>query len=197
MIWAGTNDGQVQATRDGGANWTNVTPNIPDLPPLGTVSNIEPSRYDAGTCYITVDFHQENNRDPFVYKTTDYGESWKSISSDIPRSVFSYAHCLREDPVRKGLLYLGTENALYVSFNDGENWSSLQNNMPHAPVHWMVVQEHFNDLVVGNLRARLLDLGRHHTPSAAHRRGHGIRHPTLRSSPGLPDSSTPLRRYTS
>ena len=149
LIWAGTNDGQVQATRDGGANWTNLTPNIPDLPPLGTVSNIEPSRFDAGTCYITVDFHQENNRDPFVYKTTDYGRSWKSISSDIPKSVFSYAHCVREDPVRKGLLYLGTENRLYVSFNDGENWTSLQNNMPAAPVHWMVVQEHFNDLVVG------------------------------------------------
>jgi len=148
LIWAGTNDGLVQVTRDGGANWTNVTGNIPNLPPWGTVSNIEPSRYDAGTCYITVDFHQVNNRDPFVYKTTNYGKSWKSISSDIPRSVFSYAHCVREDPVRKGLLYLGTENALYVSFNDGDNWVPLQTNLPHAPVHWLVIQEHFNDLVV-------------------------------------------------
>jgi len=148
LIWAGSNDGLVHVTRDGGANWENVTPNIPNLPPWGTVSNIEPSRYDAGTCYITVDFHQVNNRNPYVYKTTDYGKSWKSISSDIPRSVFSYAHCVREDPVRKGLLYLGTENALYVSFNDGANWTPLQTNLPHAPVHWMVIQEHFNDLVV-------------------------------------------------
>jgi hypothetical protein len=95
-----------------------------------------------------VDFHQVNNRDPYVYKTNDYGASWKSISADIPKSVFSYAHCVREDPVRKGLLYVGTENAIYASFNDGENWIPLQSNMPHAPVHWMVVQEHFNDLVV-------------------------------------------------
>jgi photosystem II stability/assembly factor-like uncharacterized protein len=148
LIWAGTNDGLVHVTRDGGGDWTNVTGNIPDLPPLGTISNIEASRYDAGTAYLTVDFHQVNGRDPFVYKTTDYGNSWKSISQDIPKNVFSYVHWIHEDHVRKGLLYLGTENALYVSFNDGENWLPLQNNMPHAPVHHMVVQEHFNDLVV-------------------------------------------------
>jgi hypothetical protein len=116
---------------------------------LGTVRNIEPSRYDAGTCYVTVDFHEVNNRDPFVYKTTDYGQTWKSISSDIPKSVLSFVHVVREDPVRKGMLYLGTENALYVSFNDGDNWIPLQNNLPHAPVTWIVIQEHFNDLVVG------------------------------------------------
>ncbi len=149
LLWAGTNDGLVHVTRDGGENWTNVTKNMPNLPPWGTVSNIEPSRYDAGTCYLTVDFHQVNNRDPFIYKTSDYGKSWKSISSDIPESVLSYVHCVREDPVREGLLYVGTENALYISFNDGENWIPLQTNLPHAPVHWLVVQEHFNDLVVG------------------------------------------------
>ncbi len=148
LIWAGTNDGLVQVTRDGGANWKNVTGNIPDLPPLGTVSNIEPSRYDAGTAYITVDLHQVNHRDPFIYKTEDYGETWKSISGDIPRSVFSYAHCVREDPSRKGMLYAGTENALYVSLDDGGHWTPLQTNLPHAPIHWMAVQEHFNDLVV-------------------------------------------------
>ena len=149
MIWAGTNDGLVQVTRDGGAHWTNVTSNIPQLPPWGTISSIEPSRYDAAKCYITVDFHQVNNRDPYVFKTIDYGKSWKLISSDIPKSVFSYAHCVREDPVRKGLLYLGTENALYFSFDDGETWVPLQINLPHAPVHDLVIQTHFNDLVVG------------------------------------------------
>ena len=149
LIWVGTNDGLVQVTRDGGANWTNVTRNIPNLPSWGTVSNVEPSRHDAGACYITVDFHQLNNRDPYVYKTADYGKSWKLISQDVPKSVFSYAHWIHEDPVRKGMLYLGTENALYVSFNDGANWLPLQNNLPHAPVHHMVIQEHFNDLVVG------------------------------------------------
>ena len=148
-IWAGTNDGLVHVTRDGGQNWVNVTKNIPDLPPWGTVSNIEPSRYEAGTAYMTVDFHQMNSRDPYVYKTTNYGKTWKSLSTTIPKSVFSYCHWVHEDPVRQGLLYLGTENAIYVSFNDGRTWLPLQNNLPHAPVHHMVVQEHFNDLVVG------------------------------------------------
>jgi photosystem II stability/assembly factor-like uncharacterized protein len=149
LIWAGTNDGQVQLTRDNGKSWTNVTKNIPNLPPLGTVSNIEPSRYDAGTAYLTVDLHQVNNRDPFVYRTTDYGKTWRAITNGIPRSMLSYAHCIREDPVRRGLLYLGTENAIYVSFDDGDNWQPLQTNMAHAPVYWITVQEHFNDLVIG------------------------------------------------
>jgi len=148
-IWAGTNDGLVQMTRDGGKTWANVTRNIPNLPPLGTVSNVEPSRYDAGTCYITVDFHQVNNRDPYVYKTADYGKTWVYLGADIPKTVFSYCHWVHEDPVRKGLLFLGTENSIYVSFNDGRNWLPIQNNLPHAPVHHMVVQQHFNDLVVG------------------------------------------------
>ncbi len=148
LIWAGTNDGLVQMTRDAGKNWSNVTKNIPNLPPWGTVSNIEPSRYDAGAAYITVDFHQVNNRDPFVYKTKDYGKTWTAITKGIPHSMLSYAHCVREDPARQGLLYLGTENGLYVSFDDGENWQPLQANLPRAPVYWMVVQEHFNDLVI-------------------------------------------------
>jgi photosystem II stability/assembly factor-like uncharacterized protein len=148
LIWAGTNDGLVQLTRDGGKNWTNLTKNIPGLPPWGTVSNIEPSRYDAGGAYITVDFHQVNNRDPFVYKTSDYGKTWTSITNGIPHTMLSYAHCVREDPVRQGLLYLGTEGGLFVSFDDGANWQPLQSNLPRAPVYWMVVQEHFNDLVI-------------------------------------------------
>ncbi len=148
-IWAGTNDGLVHITRDGGENWINVTKNIPNLPPWGTVSNIEPSRYEAGTAYLTVDFHQMNNRDPFVYKTSNYGKTWKLISATVPKSVFSYCHWIHEDPVRKGLLYLGTENVIYASFNDGASWMPLQNNLPYAPVHHMVVQEQFNDLVVG------------------------------------------------
>ena len=148
VIWAGTNDGLVQITRDAGKHWTNVTANIPNLPEWGTVSNIEASRYDAGKAYITVDFHQMNNRDPFVYKTSDYGKTWTLITNGIPHSPLSYAHCVREDPVRKGLLYLGTENALYVSFDDGENWQPLQSGLPHAPVYWIAVQERFHDLAL-------------------------------------------------
>ena len=149
LIWAGTNDGLVQLTRDGGESWTNVTGNLPNLPEWGTVSSIEPSRYDAGTAYLTVDLHQVNNRDPFAYKTTDYGATWRAITTGIPTSMLSYVHWIEEDPVRQGLLYLGTENAIYVSFDDGDHWQPLQTNLPHAPVYGIVVQEHFNDLVIG------------------------------------------------
>ena len=148
VIWAGTNDGLVQITRDGGKNWSNVTKNIPNMLEWGTVSNIEASRYDAGTAYITVEGHQVNNRDPYVYKTSDYGKSWSSITNGIPHSMLSYAHCVREDPVRKGLLYLGTENGLYVSFDDGKAWQPLQSSLPHAPAYWIAVQDRFHDLAV-------------------------------------------------
>ena len=134
VIWTGSNDGLVHVSLDRGQTWTNVTENIPDLPPWGTISNIEPSPHDAGTAYLTVDFHQLGNTEPYVYKTTDYGASWESLSQTIPRSVFSYVHVIREDPVRPGLLYLGTENALYVSLDDGENWTRMRNNLPPAPV---------------------------------------------------------------
>ncbi len=148
VIWAGTNDGQVQLTRDAGKTWTNLTKNLPGLPPLGTVANIEPSRHDAATAYLTVDLHQVNNRDPFVYRTSDYGRTWKAITTGIPRGPLSYAHCVREDPTRRGLLYLGTENGIYVSFDAGDNWQTLQMNLPHAPVYWITVQEQFDDLVI-------------------------------------------------
>ncbi len=148
LIWAGTNDGLLQLTRDGGKTWTNVTKSIPNLPPWGSFRSIVASRYDVATAYLTVDFHQVNNRDPFVYKTTDYGKTFKAITNGIPKSMLSYARTICEDPVRRGLLYLGTENAIYVSFDDGENWQPLQNNLPHVPVSWITVQEHFNDLVI-------------------------------------------------
>ena len=149
LIWAGSNDGLVHLTRDGGKNWTNVTGNLPNLPVWGTIANIEPSRYDTGTAYLTVDGHQANNRDPWVYKTADFGKTWRLITGGLEKTPLSYAHVVREDPVRRGLLYLGTEGGLYVSFDDGERWQPLQTNLPHAPVYWIVVQEHFNDLVVG------------------------------------------------
>ena len=147
-IWVGTNDGQVQLTRDNGATWTNLTKNLPMLPAWGSVRSIAPSRYDAATAYLTVDGHQENNRDPWVYKTTDYGRTFRLIVNGLPKNMLSYAKVIHEDPVRRGLLYLGTENAIYVSFNAGETWLPLQANLPHAPVSGIVVQEHFNDLVI-------------------------------------------------
>jgi hypothetical protein len=148
VIWAGTNDGLVQVTRDAGKTWTNVTANVPGILPWGSVRHIEPSKYEPGSAYIIVDGHQENNRDPWVYRTKDFGKTWKLIVTGIPHSVVSYAHIIREDPVRRGLLYLGTEGGLFVSFDDGDHWQPMQLGMPHAPVYGLVIQEHFNDLVV-------------------------------------------------
>ena len=148
VIWAGTNDGQVQVTRDGGATWSNVTAALRGVPPLGTISNIEPSRHASGAAYLTVDRHQEGDTTTYVYRTSDYGASWESLRGDLPESVFGYAHCVREDPRRPGLLYLGTENALWVSFDDGGHWRELGAGLPPAPVHWLEIQPHFDDLVV-------------------------------------------------
>ncbi len=148
VIWAGTNDGKVHLTRDDGKTWTDLSANIPGLVEWATISNIEPSRYDKATAYLTVDGHQVNNRDPWIYKTTDYGKTWTLIVNGIPKSPLGYAHVVREDPVQKGLLFAGTENGVWVSFNDGAQWQPLQTNLPHAPVYWLTVQERFSDLVV-------------------------------------------------
>jgi len=148
-IWACTNDGQVQLTRDGGINWTNLTENIPDLPPWGTVANIEPSRFDPATAYVSIDLHQMGNFDPWIYKTEDFGENWDKVSDGIPTSPHSFVHVVREDPKRPGMLFAGTDNSVWVTLDDGENWTKLRLNMPPAPVYWLVLQERFDDLVVG------------------------------------------------
>jgi photosystem II stability/assembly factor-like uncharacterized protein len=149
VLWAGTNDGLVQVSRDDGATWTNVTDNIPNLPPDGVVRGIDASRYAAGKAYIAIEHHQVGDFEARVYRTEDYGRSWTSITNGIDDGVLSYTRWIHEDPVRPGLLYLGTEASLYVSFDDGAHWMSLNTNLPHTPVYGLVVQEHFNDLVVG------------------------------------------------
>ena len=148
LIWAGTMDGLLHITRDGGKSWTNVTANMPGVPKWSTMSAIEPSKYDAGTAYVAVDAHLINDRDPYIYKTTDFGKTWTKLGSDIPKSVFSYVHVVREDPVRKGMLYAGTENGLYVSLDDGAHFTEINGSLPHAPVSWLQIQGHFHDLVV-------------------------------------------------
>ena len=149
QIWAGTNDGRVHVTRDGGATWTDVGKNLPRaLPPLGTISNVEPSRHDPSHAYLTVDLHQENNTGTWVFKTEDQGRTWRSLRANIPQNTHSYAHMIKEDPEVPGLLYLGTHNGLWLSLDDGASWRSLRNNMPPAPVSWVEVQEHFGDLVL-------------------------------------------------
>jgi photosystem II stability/assembly factor-like uncharacterized protein len=148
LIWAGTNDGRLHLTRDGGETWTDVTAALPALPPRATVSSVEPSRHAPGTVYVAIDRHQEGDTATYVYASTDYGATFRSLRANLLQSVFSYAHCLREDPEVPGLLYLGTHNALWVSLDDGASWRELRAGLPHAPVHWLAVQEHFGDLVL-------------------------------------------------
>ncbi|MGC1107028.1 MAG: hypothetical protein WA876_10855 [Candidatus Acidiferrales bacterium] len=148
LIWAGSNDGLVHVTRDGGAHWTDVTGKIPNLPHWATISNIEPSHFDAGTAYLAADDHLQGNNDPLIYKTADYGTTWILISTGIPKSVFSYISCVKEDPKRQGLLFAASQNSVYFSIDEGKNWTLLQNNMPHAPASWLDVQGRFGDLAV-------------------------------------------------
>ncbi len=142
VIWAGTDDGLIHITRDDGKNWTNVTPK--GIPEWSLVSLIEASWHDAGTAYAAVDARKLDNFKPYIYKTTDFGKTWTQITTGIPDGAF--VHAVREDPVRKGLLFAGTELGIYVSFDDGAHWQSLQLNLPFSPVHDMTI--HANDLSV-------------------------------------------------
>jgi photosystem II stability/assembly factor-like uncharacterized protein len=148
VLWAGSNDGRVNVSMDGGAHWADVSANIPKLAPWAKIVNIEPSHFDAGTAYLAADLHELDDLDPYIFKTTDFGKTWKKISETFPRSPLSFVHIVREDPVRRGLLFAGTENGLYVTLDDGGSWLPLQTNLPHAPVSWLTVQPHFHDLVV-------------------------------------------------
>ncbi len=143
MIWAGTDDGRVHITRDGGASWSEITPK--QMPEWGLVSIIEESPHQAGTVYLAVNRYKLDDFSPYIFKTTDYGRSWRKIVAGIPDG--HYVRVVREDPVRRGLLYAGGEFGVYVSFDDGANWGSLQLNLPVVPVRDMAVKE--NDLVIG------------------------------------------------
>jgi len=142
LIWVGADDGLVHITRDGGKNWTDITPK--DLPDWSRISLIDASPHDAGTAYVAVDRHQSDDMRPYIYKTNDYGKTWVKITKGIPENAF--ARAVREDPKKRGLLYAGTETGVYVSFDDGANWRSLQLNLPTTPVHDLLVKN--DDLVV-------------------------------------------------
>ncbi len=142
LIWAGSDDGLVHITRDGGRNWTDVTPK--EMPEWSLVSLIEASPHEAGEAYLAIDRHRLDDHQPYIYRTTDFGQSWTKITDGIPAG--SYVHAVREDPARKGLLYAGTESGVFISFDDGAHWQSLQLNMPTVPVHDLVI--HANDLAI-------------------------------------------------
>jgi photosystem II stability/assembly factor-like uncharacterized protein len=142
VLWAGSDDGYIHVSRDDGQTWDRVTP--PDLPDFTRISFIEASPHDAGTAYFAGNRYQRADRSPYVYKTTDYGKTWTRIVHGLPPSDF--ARTIREDKKRKGLLFLGTENGIYVSFDDGTVWQSLRLELPVTPVHGIEIKG--NDLVI-------------------------------------------------
>src|SRR5438874_502851 len=141
VIWAGTDDGNIQVTKDGGKTWKNVTPSA--ITEWSSVSIIEASHFDAGTAYAAVNRNSLDDRRPHIFRTRDFGESWQETVSGIGEKAF--ARTVREDPVRKGLLYAGTEKGVYVSFDDGDHWQTLRLNMPVVSIHDLAIEQ--DDLV--------------------------------------------------
>jgi photosystem II stability/assembly factor-like uncharacterized protein len=141
-IWAGTDNGLIQLTLDAGAHWSNVTP--PDVENWSQISLIEASRYSAATAYAAVDRHQLDDLHPYIFRTHNSGKTWEKIVTGLPENA--YVHAVREDPVRKGLLFAGTEIGVFISFDDGSSWRPLQNNLPVSSVRDLVI--HGDDLVI-------------------------------------------------
>src|SRR5438552_692137 len=142
VLWAGTDDGLVHLSRDRGRTWQPVTP--PDLPEWALISVLEPSPHDAATCYVAATCYKLDDTRPYLFKTSDYGRTWKRITNGLPEGEFT--RVIREDPNRRGLLYCGTETKIWVSLDDGGSWQRLPANLPVAPIHDLIVKD--TDLVV-------------------------------------------------
>ena len=146
IIWCGTDDGNVQVTRNGGRTWKNVVENIPDLPPNTWCSRVEASHFDPSTVYAAFDGHRTADYGTYVYKTSDYGETWISITANLP---FGWVHVIQEDLKNKNLLYVGTEFGIFASLDGGESWFSLKNNLSTVAVRDIIVHPRENDLIIG------------------------------------------------
>jgi photosystem II stability/assembly factor-like uncharacterized protein len=143
VIWVGSDDGLVHVTRDGGANWTNITP--PDMPDFGRVSQIDASAFDVGTAYVSVRRPLLNDLSPHIWRTNDFGATWTKIVNGIRDDA--YVHTVREDPTRPGLIYAGTQHGVYISFDDGGWWQELNTGLPDVPIADLIVES--NELVIG------------------------------------------------
>ena len=148
VVWAGTDDGNVQVSRDGGLTFTEVGRNIPGLPAnhLYWVSRIDASHFDGGTAYVSVDGHRSDDPKPYLFVTRDYGQTWESIGSNLP--AFGFIQVVREDPRNRDLLYAGTEFGLYASADGGKSWNKFMNNLPTARVDDILIHPRDNDLIV-------------------------------------------------
>ncbi len=142
LLWVGSDDGLVHITQDGGQTWRNITPK--GMPEWMMINSIEPSAFDEGTCYVAGTRYKLGDFAPYLYKTTDYGQTWTKITNGIESEHFT--RVVREDPKRKGLLYAGTETGMYISFNDGQNWEKFQLNLPIVPITDLAIKD--NNLVV-------------------------------------------------
>jgi photosystem II stability/assembly factor-like uncharacterized protein len=145
VLWVGSDDGLLHLSRDGGKTWMNLTSRLPTFPEWATIKCIEASPHDAGTAYVVVDAHLLNDFRPYLFKTSDFGQSWEVLSSSLPQD--EYLHVVREDPKQKGLLFLGSEKGLWFSRDAGKTWTRLRRNLPTVAVHDLVVKN--DDLVVG------------------------------------------------
>ena len=142
LLWVGSDDGLIHISKDGGANWENITPT--NMPEWNMINSIEPSSFDEGTCYVAATRYKLGDFQPYLYKTTDYGKSWTKITNGINNEHFT--RVVREDPKRKGLLYAGTETGMYISFDSGANWSPFQMNLPIVPITDLTLKD--NNLIV-------------------------------------------------
>ncbi len=145
-IWSGSDDGMVQLTRDAGKNWSDVTPPKGIMPEWIQINSLEASPHDAGTAYLAGTMYKWDDNKPYLYRTTDYGKTWKKITNGIPDHAFT--RVIREDPNKRGLLYAGTETGMYVSFDNGERWQSFQLNLPVVPITDLAIQKREKELVV-------------------------------------------------
>jgi hypothetical protein len=176
VLWAGSDDGLLHVSQDAGKSWQNVTKNIPNLKEWATVCCIEASPHDAGTAYVVVDAHRLDDNTPYLYMTKDFGKTWTSIASNLPKE--DYLRVVREDPTAPGLLYVGSETQVHVSHDAGKTWESLKLNMPTVAISDLVVKG--NDLVVGTNGRSIWILDdltpvRHSSPLPAGGEGPGVR----------------------
>jgi len=148
LIWAGTNDGKLWYTPNGGGEWIEVTQNV-GMPEWGTIRRIEPSAFDANVAYVAVDYHMMDDREPYVYRTADLGKTWQRISGGLPKGhPLAYVMTVAENPNRKGMLFAGTGNGFFYSLDDGATWKQFQDGLPAAPVTWIAPQVQYHDVVV-------------------------------------------------
>ena len=147
VIWVGTDDGNVQISRDDGATWTNVRDRVPGLPAETWIGNIEASPTDAGTAYMAVDNHRLDDFTPHLYETRDYGQSWRDISAGLPQD--DYVKVVRQHPSNPNLLFVGMDRGIFASWDRGDTWVDIRGNLPRVSVRGIKIQRQYNDLVIG------------------------------------------------